>query len=205
MRIEIIMKQKPAKDLIGQKFGRLTVIAFEGIHTFWKDRRESFWKVRCDCGTEKVLRVSNLRTTKSCGCLLTEFRKNNLPKITKQRNQKPTGEAAKHSCYKDYVNRSKKKNISFELTKEQFLALTQYPCYYCGREPRTVRGNCGRRKVNGEFIYNGLDRIDSDIGYKKDNIVTCCEICNKAKRDMSQQDFLEWINDIILYRGNDAK
>ena len=45
------MKNKPAQNLIGKKFGKLTVISFVGFKTFWKDRRESYWKVKCECGT----------------------------------------------------------------------------------------------------------------------------------------------------------
>jgi len=38
--------------------------------------RSQFWLVRCDCGTEKLVRAGNLRQgyTKSCGCLRTEVR-----------------------------------------------------------------------------------------------------------------------------------
>jgi hypothetical protein len=197
------MKNKPSKNLIGQKFGRLTVIAFEGIKNFWKDRRESYWKVKCDCGKEKILRISNLRHTQSCGCLLNEFRKNILPRQTSIRNSKPHGESAKHCCYKNYVYRSQKKNIEFEFTKKEFLELTQKNCYYCGRKPRTtIKTKVGTRTRNGSFTYNGLDRIDSNKGYSKQNTITCCEICNKAKRDMSQDDFLEWIHDLIQYRNS---
>ena len=198
------MKNKPAKNLIGQKFGRLTVVSFEGIKPFWQDRRESHWKVKCECGNEKIIRITNLRKTKSCGCLLNEFRQNILPQKTAKRNSKPLGESAKHCCYKNYINRSKKKKIDFEFTKEEFLELTQKKCYYCGREPRTtIKTKVGKKTRNGSFTYNGLDRIDSSKGYSKNNILTCCEICNKAKRDMSQKDFLEWINDLITYRKSE--
>lgn len=52
-------------DITGQKFGRLTVISYEG------NRR---WKVRCDCGREKVLDGYELRSgiVQSCGCLQKE-------------------------------------------------------------------------------------------------------------------------------------
>lgn len=200
------MKNKPSQNLIGQRFGRLTVTEFAGFKTFWKDRRESYWKVKCDCGKEKELRISNLKKTQSCGCLLEEFRKQTLPSITTKRNSKPEGEASKHSVYKSYINRSKKKNISFEFTKEEFIDLTQNKCHYCGRQPKTVVGTVigknYKRHRNGEFIYNGLDRLDSKIGYTKNNVVTCCEICNKAKRDMPKEEFLSWINDLIEYRKN---
>jgi hypothetical protein len=48
-------------DLTGQRFGMLTVVG---------PRRDSSWTVRCDCGTEKLVRGTNLRSgnTGSCGC-----------------------------------------------------------------------------------------------------------------------------------------
>jgi 5-methylcytosine-specific restriction endonuclease McrA len=55
------------KDILGQRFGRLTVIADGG-----NDKRQSrYWLCRCDCGTEKIILGHALRqgATKSCGCL----------------------------------------------------------------------------------------------------------------------------------------
>lgn len=50
------------KNLIGKRFGYLTVIA--------KGKQKGKWLVRCECGTEKEVFNSNLvqGTTKSCGC-----------------------------------------------------------------------------------------------------------------------------------------
>lgn len=60
---------RTTQDLTGQRFGRL--IAIERDYT----RRDSArWLCRCDCGTEKVITSSCLRTghTQSCGCLKRE-------------------------------------------------------------------------------------------------------------------------------------
>lgn len=56
-------------DLIGQKFGRLTVVEFCGI----KDHKAR-WKCACDCGLSVIATTGNLRSgnTKSCGCLRRE-------------------------------------------------------------------------------------------------------------------------------------
>ena len=48
------------------------------------------------------------------------------------------------------------------------------------------------KKENGKFIYNGLDRVDNNLPHTLENCVTCCKHCNYAKRDMSQQKFLEY-------------
>lgn len=54
------------KDLIGQKFNKLTVIERNGSD----HRGEAQWKCKCECGNEIVVLGSNLRTghTTSCGC-----------------------------------------------------------------------------------------------------------------------------------------
>lgn len=57
---------------IGQKFNRLTVIAFERVR--YQNSTRIKWIVRCDCGTLKSVspyRVLN-GNTKSCGCLKSE-------------------------------------------------------------------------------------------------------------------------------------
>ncbi len=53
-------------DLMGQKFGRWTVIDLVG----YPKRGDSLWKAKCECGIEKTVRGSSLRTgqSKSCGC-----------------------------------------------------------------------------------------------------------------------------------------
>jgi hypothetical protein len=51
----------------GDKYGKLTAIKFDH-----KDKqRKKYWLFKCDCGNEKVIRVSNIKNenTKSCGCL----------------------------------------------------------------------------------------------------------------------------------------
>lgn len=65
----------PLKDLIGQRFGRLTVTEYVGTNK----TRHSLWKCRCDCGNEIVVAGGNLKkgNTKSCGCLHNEGRKPN--------------------------------------------------------------------------------------------------------------------------------
>lgn len=55
------------KEISGQRFGRLIVLSFLGT----LDRKNAYWKVRCDCGEEREVQSAALRLgiTKSCGCL----------------------------------------------------------------------------------------------------------------------------------------
>lgn len=62
-------------NLLGKKFGRLTVIAFA-------ERRGGrlYWECECECGARKVIDGASLRSgnTKSCGCLQKESATQNI-------------------------------------------------------------------------------------------------------------------------------
>lgn len=64
-------KPRPTKapDLIGQSFGRLTVLARSGFYR-GGTHREAQWLCRCDCGNEVVKTTTYLRGSNcpSCGC-----------------------------------------------------------------------------------------------------------------------------------------
>lgn len=57
-------------DLIGRRFGRLTVISQQGSKKIGKAWRR-MWLCKCDCGKETTVPTINLTSgnTKSCGCL----------------------------------------------------------------------------------------------------------------------------------------
>lgn len=89
-----------------------------------------------------------------------------------------------------------------EFVFEDFLELTQMNCFYCGAEPKSIRNHFKYCKTevsqyaidNGDFVYNGLDRINNTLSHTKDNVVTCCWPCNDRKSDSSKDQFLEWID-----------
>lgn len=55
----------PLRDLTGQKFGRLLVIARAESRS-----RHVYWRCKCDCGNEIETRIDNLTSggSQSCGC-----------------------------------------------------------------------------------------------------------------------------------------
>lgn len=61
------LKGQKIKNLIGQRFGKLVVVEEDGKHSdnFY------YWKCKCDCGNEIIVRGNNLKTgtTQSCGCI----------------------------------------------------------------------------------------------------------------------------------------
>uniref|UniRef100_A0A6M3J8K4 Putative HNH endonuclease n=1 Tax=viral metagenome TaxID=1070528 RepID=A0A6M3J8K4_9ZZZZ len=176
------------KDLTGKTFGRWFIIGFDHNHWDSKGRNQgTWWKCRCNCGTEKVIRGGSLKngTSKSCGCLLKD--------VQRKRLQLPKGVAGFNALYSKYKNRAFERGLLFELSKEKFRKLTQQSCFYCGTTPQQIV------KVKGShFIYNGIDRLDNTIGYLESNVVSCCGLCNKMKMNLNRTDFIGQILKIAL-------
>jgi len=95
----------------------------------------------------------------------------------------------KRECYvypqtfmNHYIKGAKKRDISFELTLEQFGDMVKKPCHYCN--------------YIKEGEANGIDRVDNDKGYHLDNCVACCGICNRMKLNYHVDFFLQKIRQI---------
>jgi len=165
-------------DLVGKQFERLTVLS-RSEDSPWGEVQ---WRVLCACGVEKVVPGSALRKgrTRSCGCLWAESRKVN-------RLLEP-GVRARNQIWANYIRSAQNRGLSWELTSEQFDVLTASPCHYCGVEPLKTYV-----VKSGKFTYNGIDRVKNSIGYTETNVVPCCHVCNRAKSDMSYEDFVMWV------------
>jgi hypothetical protein len=164
-----------AINLLNQKFGKLKVISRAKNNKL----NQACWNCICDCNKETTVDSHSLRrgSTKSCGCGMFRFKL--LPDFL----------AAKHILYQSYKKAcAKKRGYSFNLNFKEFINLTQQNCYYCGISPNRY---CKSR--NSKFLYNGLDRLNNDLGYEIENVVPCCKNCNTAKSDQSKEDYINWI------------
>lgn len=175
------------KDLTGKKFGRLTVLGLSHIAN-----RNSHWKCLCDCGKITTVYRGNLKKkhgTKSCGCYNLECKR-----VEK-------GLSGFNKLYKQYEFSAKKRNLIFSLTKNQLKKLTSQNCHYCSRKPESESiAQCERTTEEGKeyskYLYNGIDRINNNIGYIYKNCVPCCKICNRGKRELTYEEFMCYINRI---------
>lgn len=187
------------KDLTGQRFGKLEVIKFVPDET-----KISKWLCKCDCENEKIIGINQIKfgTTKSCGCLKKE--QHNLQKnrktflIGNTYNRGIKNESCFNILFNNYKYNAKKRNYEFLLSKEEFRILTSQNCIYCGIKPLNIIKS---KTCYGEYIYNGIDRIDNNIGYTTDNVVPCCEICNIMKMALSQEEFLNHIKRIYEHQN----
>lgn len=74
-----LIGKKNLKDIIGDKFGKLTVISRVEDHIQNNGKHRPSYLCKCDCGNECITTANNLQSgkTKSCGCLLKEINYNN--------------------------------------------------------------------------------------------------------------------------------
>lgn len=119
------------------------------------------------------------------------------------RRKYPKNEANFHGLYRDRKRSAVNKGLTWELSKEDFKILTQQDCFYCGAEPSQIK-KYNLKGDNDPYIYNGIDRLDSDEGYVVGNCVPCCGKCNRAKYTMSANEFLDHVKKIHLHQERKA-
>lgn len=190
-------------DLVGQRFGRLTVIA----KTDQRCGRNICWLCQCDCGNEIIVIGFNLKrgTTKSCGCLReekttthgkTKTRTYDIWSLMKNRCSNPH-----YSQYEDYGGRGiavcdrwlKFENFLEDMgeapgglsieREDNDLGYYKENCIWATRKQQ------GRNKRNNRLIeFNG--RIQCVSAWAEELVVKCITLFNRLKRGWSIQKAL---------------
>lgn len=75
-----------------------------------------------------------------------------------------------HKRYIRAKAKAKSRDISFNLSAEEFVAVATKPCFYC-------------KIVTTSSTGVGLDRIDNSQGYAAGNVLPCCGSCNSIRGD----------------------
>ena len=91
-----------------------------------------------------------------------------------------------NSQYKIYIRSAGDKNLVFDLPQEIYTEKIKEPCYYCGETD----------KHKG---FNGIDRMNQQMGYIVDNCVSCCQMCNYMKKSLNENIFLQRVEHILVY------
>ena len=105
--------------------------------------------------------------------------------------------------FREYIRNAANREIPMNLTFDEFNSLIIQDCYYCGAKPEVHESLIERSNKSEPMLkHNGIDRLDSNLGYFKDNCVTCCYICNRAKAQMSSDEFLGHIAKIYHHSIN---
>lgn len=114
-----------------------------------------------------------------------EWRENNTEKMNENNTNKRNG---KNNQYNVYKRSAFDKNINFELTYSEYEIIVDASCNYCGL-------------VNEIKNFNGIDRLNSSIGYQENNCVSCCTMCNFMKGSLDNETFYKRIVHITVFNG----
>ena len=190
--------ESKSKLKAGDKVNRLYLIQYN----------KGKWKCSCECGNIITVKTNSITSnnTKSCGCLKEEVSKNKIEKLIEGRRQFDPRITSARRKWQNYKFQDKMFNINFE----DFYDLSQMNCYYCGINPNISYNyfkaastySSNKSKELGDFIYNGLDRVDSKKYHTLDNVVTCCYNCNRAKNNRDQNVFINWIKNLKINKNN---
>ena len=158
-------------DLIGQRFGRLTVLKLSHKTEYGN----YIWECKCDCGNIHLTSTSNLKgkRTSSCGCLNIELSTERLNKVRKMGKECPMyGRFGKdHPCYKPNLTEEDRMDRrlfpGYKNWVKEVYKLDNYTCQKCG----------GLKKLNAHHIngYNNNQTLRTEVS----NGITLCEDCHR--------------------------
>lgn len=188
-------KKHQFHDIANHTFGNLTALYFIGYEeTHRNDRpgpyRHPMWIFSCSCGTQKSIRAAHVvnGSTKSCGCQKHTWHEDRLV---------PSLDLVKKQLERQYFYSARDRGLELHLTRDIIWDMSQQLCYWCGALPSNKIKPQGRDEI---FLYNGIDRLDSSLGYVNGNVVTCCLHCNLAKSDYTISEFRDWIRQIYSHQ-----
>lgn len=151
-------------DVIGQVFGRLTVVAIRRLPVGKIDRTMA--SVKCDCGAEKTVKLDLLKRgkTRSCGCLQKEL-------ASARRTTHGLSSHPLHVVWVGMIGRCHNKgNSKFKQYGERGISV-------CGEWRNDFQSFYDFSIKNGWHFGLQIDRIDNNGNYQPSNcrFVTCKE------------------------------
>jgi len=173
------------KYTIGKTIGNLTI----------SEKRGKKYYVNCSCGTELLFGSREMKTKTEdlknkgfagCGVCSRKYYAENRSNEEKYRY-----------VYNAYRIAAKKRNLDFNLSRKEFTNMIKDKCFYCGK----LNSNCRKDRLTDELLtYNGIDRLDPNLGYNSDNTVSCCWTCNRMKGTLIVSEFIEQVK--LIYSKN---
>lgn len=164
-------------EYLNKKINNLTILEIKKGHNC------TLCVCKCDCGNivEKIMSAVVKGDVKSCGCLKEKTLEN-----LKNKAHLSKDTVAFNAFYGRYFRSAKNRKIEFDLSKEQFKEVSDRKCSYCGSPPEEKSGV----RTGEVYISNGINRIDNNIGYIENNIISSCYMCNKMKHTHDVNSFL---------------
>ena len=110
--------------------------------------------------------------------------------------------------FSNISRRCRDKNHKLDFGKEYLIHLWEKQggkCFYTDVKMSLGSHNSRKDLYNLNFKNVSVDRVDSRIGYTKDNIVLCCWGVNNMKQQMDYDEFIKWAELLIIKVKNGKK
>ena len=179
--------------VVGQTYGSRTVVAEAPPYVRANGYSDRRWACVCkQCGLKQDLPASEIRTPQGSCC-----------RRCRNRSRRKV-EAPFKRVLDTYKRNAQKRGLEWGLSENEARNLFASSCHYCGTKP----SNFGRPSTTASsdpqpdrgFVYSGLDRKDNTIGYKPENVVSCCRTCNWAKGKHTYDEFFAWLDRVAAFR-----
>jgi hypothetical protein len=172
-----------------------------GNFTFVKSQLEGknkTWHCKCICGNIRVFwKHSAIARQKSCGC--------GTDKCGTTKKQR----RSYISRMQGYKSGASARGFEWNLSYDDFVQISSQDCFYCGSEPKIwdcmsnapslQKDSPNVNPKDYQIRFNGIDRVDSKLGYNLLNCVSCCQKCNRAKSDLSLSDFKDHVKKMYMH------
>lgn len=190
---------------IGKKYYQLTVLKETKERT---KAREKVFLVECSCGVKKKIALTHVRrgSIKSCGCLKTGHFKEFIKGNTGDNHVGFKGCGGMLGSIWCRIKASaKKRNLEFLITKQEAWGLFEKQEGICALSGEKIlfAKNCKDLKAGKNTA--SLDRINSKIGYTKENIQWVHVEVNYMKQRYEQKRFLDWCSKIHKFKTKQNK
>ena len=106
---------------------------------------------------------------------------------TNERTRKANSKNPLRTRLRQYTYKAREHGIEFMLSEDDLTNLFKSSCHYCGTPPPTN--------------LHGIDRVNPKLGYLKENCVSCCWRCNRAKNNDTYEVFIEWATSVYKHQS----
>ena len=166
---------------LNKRVGLYTVVG-SGEKAQYTNQQVTLWKVKCDCGCQKQISKWHIiygKVSGCCNCIKDRVRFDDC------KNWNSTAKNVTGMYFHKIRKAAEKRSIPFLITREEMDDVFQ-----------SQSGKCRYLGVSLTFETHGkrgtasLDRINSKLGYSKDNIQWVHKDVNTIKWDLSHEDFV---------------
>jgi len=186
---------RPLKYRKGAVVGGLTLQS-----CFYDSTRNKYmWWTTCTCGSCTLIRADVLSKgfCKHCGhAELSRKRKDNKW-AAGPNNPKWMADRKERSIQRKVSSYISHQNKKYTLSRDEVRCLVLGDCTYCGQPAFITEEEYGSWPKH----LSGIDRVNNELPYTKNNCVSSCWKCNNMKHTLTLEEFLSHVKKISRHNS----